>query len=86
MAIQPDRSVTRIRLAGAATWTLTAQNVQRSTLTSGSARTIDGYNILDEQIFAADMENEMVQQRIAEAIADQITLQLAAYFNKHAGS
>jgi LPS-assembly lipoprotein len=85
IAIQPDSSVTRVRLAGSATWTLTAQDPQRTTLATGSARTMDGYNILDEQIFSADMENEMVQQRIAEAIADQITLQLAAYFNKHAG-
>jgi LPS-assembly lipoprotein len=85
IAIQPDSSVTRIRLMGSARWTLTAQDPQRSTLATGTARSLDGYNILDEQIFAADLENETVQKRIAEAIADQITLQLAAYFNKHAG-
>jgi len=85
IGIQPDSSVTRVRLMGSATWTLSAQDPQRSTLATGTARALDGYNIIDEQIFAADLENGVVQQRIAEAIADQITLQLAAYFNKHAG-
>jgi LPS-assembly lipoprotein len=85
IAIQPDSSVSRIRLVGTANWTLTAQDPQRSTLASGTARALDGYNLLDTQSFAGDMENDMVQRRIAEAVADQITLQLAAYFNKHAG-
>jgi LPS-assembly lipoprotein len=86
IAIEPDSSVTRIRLYGAATWTLTAQDPQRTTLAHGTARALDGYNIIDEQIFAADMENDVVQKRIAEAIADQIAVQLAIYFNQHAGS
>ena len=85
IAIQPDSSVSRVRLIGSAAWTLRGQDPQRSTLASGVARTLDGYNILDEQIFSADMENDHVQRRMAEAIADQITLQLAAYFDKHAG-
>ena len=41
-------------------------------------------NNLDSQIFAADLENEAIQKRLAEALADQITLQLAAYFRKRA--
>ena len=45
---------------------------------------MDGLNVLDEQLFASDLEGEAVQGRMAEALADQITLQLAAYFNKHA--
>jgi LPS-assembly lipoprotein len=85
IAIQPDSSVTRVRLIGSSTWTLTGQDPQRTTLAHGTARALDGYNVLDEQIFSADLENETVQRRMAEAIADQITLQLAAYFNKHAG-
>ena len=34
---------------------------------------MDGFNIIDEQYFAADLENEAVQRRLAEALADQIT-------------
>jgi len=85
VAIQHDSSVSRVRLFGAATWTLTAQDPQRSTLATGAARTLDGYNIFDEQPFAGDMESQAVQRRMCDAIAEQITLQLATYFDKHAG-
>jgi hypothetical protein len=53
-------------------------------LLSGTARSVDAFNVLDQQYFAADLSNEMVQKRIAEAVADQITLQLVAYFNRQA--
>ena len=45
---------------------------------------MDALNIFDTQYFAADLENEAVQRRLAEALADQITMQLAAYFRKRA--
>ena len=61
-----------------------AQTPERTTLTSGFARDIDGYNIIDQQYFAADLENQVVTQRIAAALADQITMQLAAYFSRNA--
>jgi len=85
IGIQPDSSVSRIRMVGSATWTLTADDPQRSTLAHGTARTVDGYNVFDWQTFAQDLETDAVEKRITEAIADQITIQLAAYFNKHAG-
>jgi LPS-assembly lipoprotein len=85
IAIEPDSSITRERLYGSPNWTLAAQDPQHTTLATGTARALDGYNVLDEQVFAADMESEAVQARMAEAIAEQITLQLAAWFNKHAG-
>ncbi len=84
IAIEPDSSITRVRLYAAASWTLAAQDPQHTTLATGQARALDGYNILDEQIFSADLENEHIQGRMAKAVADQITLQLATYFNKHA--
>jgi LPS-assembly lipoprotein len=43
-------------------------------------------NIFNEQFFAADLENETVQRRLAEQIADQITIQLAAYFRHQAAT
>ena len=69
-------------MIGTATWTLIAQDPGRTRLTSGSAKAVDGINIFDTQYFAADLENEAVQRRLAEALADQITLQLAMYFRK----
>src|SRR5579871_5815514 len=84
IAIQPDNNATRIRAIGTASWTLIAQDPGRTKLTSGSAKAVDAYNVLDTQYFALDLENEAVQRRLADAIADQITLQLAVYFRKRA--
>ena len=45
---------------------------------------MDGFNLFNSQYFAADMENEVVTRRLADALADQIVTQLAAYFRKRA--
>jgi LPS-assembly lipoprotein len=82
IGIETDTIATRIRLTGNASWTLVAHDTAHSTLTAGSARAIDGVNIFDEQYFAADLETETVQQRIAENIAQQIATQLAIWFRK----
>ena len=73
---------TRIRLTANAQWTLTTVDGKR--VTSGSARALDGFNILDQQYFAADLSNDALQQRLAGDIADQITMQLATYFRRQA--
>jgi LPS-assembly lipoprotein len=86
IAIRPDSNPTRIREIGIANWTLVAQDPARSTVTTGSARAVDAYNLIDAQYFASDLENSVVQRRLAEALADQITMQLAAYFRQHAAS
>jgi LPS-assembly lipoprotein len=82
IAVAPDSSITRLRLTGTAHYVLTAQDPTRTTLTSGTARSVDGLNVFQNQLFAVDLESETVQRRIAEAVADQIVLQLAAYFHK----
>jgi LPS-assembly lipoprotein len=81
---QPDTSITFMRWVGVATYTLIAQDPARTPLTSGTARSVDGMNIFDQELFASTLEGEAVQRRIAEAVADQIALQLAAYFRKPA--
>jgi LPS-assembly lipoprotein len=45
---------------------------------------VDGYNLINAQYFASDLENEVVQRRLANALADQITMQLAVYFRQQA--
>ena len=82
--IQPDNTVTRIQVIGRANWTLAAEDIAHTQITHGSARAADAMNNLDTQIFASDLELEVVQKRLAEALADQITLQLAAFFRKRA--
>jgi LPS-assembly lipoprotein len=86
IAVQSDNTATRIRETGNASWTLAAQDSGRTRLTSGFAKAIDALNIFDTQYFAADLENEALQKRIAEALADQITMQLAVYFRKRAAA
>jgi LPS-assembly lipoprotein len=80
IGVEQDSSVTRIRLVGTASWVLTAQDAQRSLLTQGTARQLDGFNVINEQFFAADQASDFATKRIAEALADQITLQLALFF------
>lgn len=86
IAIQSDNTATRVRAIGSANWTLVAQDPGRTRLTAGYAKAVDAFNILDSQYFAADLENEAVQKRLAEALADQITLQLAVFFRKRAAA
>jgi LPS-assembly lipoprotein len=84
IGMQHDNTITRIRLIGRANWTLTAQDLAHTKITSGAAHATDAENSLDTQIFASDLENEVIQKRLAEALADQIALQLAAFFRKRA--
>ncbi len=83
VAIQPDTSVTFQRVTGTASWTLQSQDTARSVLATGAAKAIDGFNWINEQFFQATLEEELVRRRIAESLADQITIQLADYFLKH---
>jgi LPS-assembly lipoprotein len=82
IAVQSDNITTRVRAIGNANWTLVAQDPGRTTLTSGYARAVDALNIFDEQYFGADLENETLQRRLAQALAEQITIQLGIYFRK----
>ncbi len=84
IAIQTDAIATRIRMIANASWLLHAKNPARTVVTSGSARYIDGVNLFDAEYFAADLETEAVQQRMAGQIADQITTQLAVWFRRQA--
>lgn len=84
IAVQSSNIATRVRLTGTASWTLVERNPQQTRLTSGSARSIDGVNIFGEQYFAADLETETVQKRIADNIARQIATQLAIWFRERA--
>jgi LPS-assembly lipoprotein len=84
IAIRHDNTTTRLRLIGRADWTLRAQDATRRVLLSGNARAVDAVNVLREQYFAADLGNEAAQRRLAEAMAEQITLQLATYFHRRA--
>jgi LPS-assembly lipoprotein len=84
VGILVNNIATRVRLTGSVNWVLRSRDSARAVLTTGSARTLDGFNLFAEQYFAATLENEAVQRRMAEALADQVALQLATWFNHRA--
>ncbi len=84
IAIQPDSSVTRIRVIGSATFLLRRLEPPGPVLTSGTSRAIDGINLVNNQYFNSDLDNDAVQRRVADMLADQITAQLAIWFNRQA--
>ncbi len=84
IAINTSDIATRIRLIGTATWRLEGRDGKRTILASGSARAMDGVNIIGSQYFASDLETEAVQKRIADDVATQIATRLAAWFRQQA--
>jgi LPS-assembly lipoprotein len=84
IAIEQTGIATYLRLIGNATYTLVARDPKHTALTSGRARALDGVNIFDSQYFAADLEVEAEQKRIAENVATQIATQLAVWFRQQA--
>jgi LPS-assembly lipoprotein len=84
IAIEINDIATRVRLIGTASWSLMNRDPKRTTLTTGSAQAVDGVNIFDSQYFAADLEVEAEQKRIAENLATQIATQLATWFRNRA--
>jgi len=83
LGIQRDTTVTWVRFVGQANWTLATRDAARATVTTGGAHAVDGLNTFDQQYFAQDTETEAVERRIIEELADQVTTQLATYFDKH---
>ena len=81
-----DNTSTRIRLIGSAAWTLRMLNLEHTVLTQGTSRIVDGYNVLNQQYFAADLENEAAIRRVASSIADQITVQVAIFLKRRAAA
>ncbi len=84
IAVQRDSSVTRYRLDGRGNWTLRVLDLGHTVLTAGTSRVLDGYNINNQQYFAADMEAEVAFRRVAESLSDQIVTQVAIFLKRRA--
>jgi len=74
---------TRIRLVGQSNWVLLSRDGKQTRLAAGTEQVIDGFDLLDSQYFAQDQDNEHVQRRVAEHMAERIALQLAVWFQQH---
>lgn len=83
LGVQADNSTTRNRDVGTATWSLHPVNNLSVQVTGGTARSVDGYNIIDEQFFYSDLSQEATERRLADALAEQIVTGLAVYFDRH---
>lgn len=81
--IQADTSFTRQRLRGVGNYTLRALDTG-AVVTTGVVRSLDGFDILNQQYFAADVANETAQRRLAENVASQITLEIAGFLDRRA--
>ncbi len=84
IGVQSDNSTTRNRDVGNAVWSLHSSDNTAIQIAGGTVRSLDGYNIIDEQFFYADLSEDAAERRLAEALADQIVQGLAAYFGTHA--
>lgn len=82
IGIQRDTTFSRLRQTATAQWSLRALDPASTLLTSGTNRALDGANVIDQQYFAADIESDTAQARLAIAIADQIALEVAAFFRR----
>jgi LPS-assembly lipoprotein len=83
LSVQADNSNTRLRDVGRASWALFPLGDEKAQLASGKVRSVDGFNVIDEQYFYMDLSEEATQRRLADALADQIVTGLGVYFAKH---
>ncbi len=81
--IHGDNTSGRNRIVGRATWTLSSVAPNPATVTSGSVRSVDGFNTIDTQYFAATIASDTTYGRVAGNLADSITTQLATWFASH---
>jgi LPS-assembly lipoprotein len=82
--IRPDTVATRMRITGTSNYALWTKAFPPTHLISGRVHAVDSFNILNQQYFAMDMSIEALTRRLADALADQITTQIATYFRQHA--
>ncbi len=85
IAIQQDSSSTRVRVSGSGPWTLRLLDPARTVVAQGSGRVLDGYDIANQQYFAADLTCDVVTKRAMEALADQVVQQVAAVLRRGSG-
>lgn len=81
LGIQGDSTITYVRFIATAPWSLTSQDdPDHKVLVSNTAQASDSLNAFDNQPFGQELETNVVNARLANAIADQIVTRLAHYF------
>ncbi|MCQ8239273.1 hypothetical protein [Rhizosaccharibacter radicis] len=83
VGIHSDNTSGRTRVTGSAHWVLMTTYPAPMALAQGDARTVDGFNVINEQYFASTIAGETTQARVAANLADTITTQVASWFDTH---
>lgn len=83
LGIHGDNTSSRNRVIGSANWVLSSVAPNPVALASGNARSVDGFNIIETQYFAATLANETTAGRVGDNLADTITTQIATWFSAH---
>lgn len=78
--IHADNTSGRTRINAHAHWQLMTVAEHPVLLAQGDATSLDGYTAVYEQYFAQTMNNETALGRVAQALGDQITQQVAIWF------
>lgn len=84
IGINPDSSSSFTRFRASADWSLFPLVSGGSPLATGRATAQDSYSVIVNQYFYSDLSTAAADRRLADEIADQIVLKLAAYFRSHA--
>jgi LPS-assembly lipoprotein len=85
LGFRRDGSVSRVRATATLDWVLTDGATPPNVLDRGQVRTIDAYNIVDLQFFAADTSRDNMDQRIITELGEQTVLAVAAALRRRLG-
>ncbi len=83
IGIHGDNTSSRYRVIGRANWALASVAPSPVFLASGSARSVDGFNVIETQYFAATLASESTTERVSDNLAESITTQVASWFAAH---
>ncbi|CEF53643.1 hypothetical protein [Acetobacter ghanensis] len=78
--IHGDNTTGRTRMLATARWQLLTIEPTPQVVTQGEAQTLDGYTTTYEQYFAQTLNMESTMDRVAQALGEQVTQQLATWF------
>ncbi|MFT9068430.1 MAG: hypothetical protein ABF420_10340 [Acetobacter syzygii] len=82
--IHGDNTSGRTRIIGTAHWQLLTIDQNPQLLAQGDTQVMDGFSSTFEQYFAQTLNMESAMGRIAEALGNQVTQQVAIWFKTHA--
>ena len=83
IGIHGDNTSARTRVIGRANWALSSVAASPVSLATGSAITVDGFNVIETQYFESIMANDTTNERVADNLAESIRTQLATWFVAH---